>query len=160
MPAEKVLSELSATLAPMDAKVLTETQVWAQARVANLREFRATNSIRELGSSAFYNKMFAIAGGKTWFMKLDSIDAAGVKLVVEKHCARVAASRNSAISAKLLKAGITAAGALQFSHSRDGFNCFFEIETDAGAKRVKVETIFAGGYNIQCLHLRVLISVK
>lgn len=35
-----------------------------------------------------------------------------------------------------------------------------EVNTESGIKRVKIETILAGGYNVQCLHYRTLVNVK
>lgn len=48
----------------------------------------------------------------------------------------------------------------EFDMTTDGFNGVFVINTNNGVKRVFIETVYAGGYNIQCLHLRVLVKVK
>lgn len=79
---------------------------------------------------------------------------------IEKNCAATVAKRNATIAAKLEKAGVTEVVSEQFTYTKDGFDGVFVVNTDAGMKRVKINTIRAGGYNIQCLHLRVLVSVK
>jgi hypothetical protein len=48
----------------------------------------------------------------------------------------------------------------EFYRTADGFNGEFVVDTNAGRKTVTVNTVYAGGYNIQCLHLRVLVKVR
>ena len=74
--------------------------------------------------------------------------------------AAVVAARNLSIATKCKKAGVTEVVSSEFAHTRDGFDGVFVVNTDQGPHRVKINTIRAGGYNIQCAHLRVLVSVK
>lgn len=158
----KILEKLNEVFAPMDAEVLAATQKWAQERVAALREFKQSDEAKELRRDQwkYYDRLFAIAGGKTWYNVFDGRNAAMIAEFVEKNCAATVAKRNASIAAKLNKAGVTEVIDQEFAHTSDGFNGVFRVNTDAGTKRVSIDTIRAGGYNIQCLHLRVLVHVK
>lgn len=69
-------------------------------------------------------------------------------------------ARNANIANKLIKAEITQVLSSVFTRTSDGFNGIFKVETNKGPKVVTVDTIYAGGYNIQCFHIRVLVKVK
>ena len=157
-----ILAKLDEIFAPMDAEVLAASQVWAKGRVAALREFKASDEAKELRRDQwkYYGRLHAIAGGKTWYNVFDGRSASMIEEFIEKNCAATVAKRNATIAAKLEKAGVTEAVSEQFTYTKDGFDGVFVVNTDAGTKRVKINTIRAGGYNIQCLHLRVLVSVK
>lgn len=79
---------------------------------------------------------------------------------MEKNCEATAKKRNASIARKLEKAGVTEVINEDYTYTKDGFNGCFVVETDKGRKVATVDTIYAGGYNIQCLHLRVLVRVK
>ena len=70
------------------------------------------------------------------------------------------ARRNIKIADKLNKAGVNEMVSATIERSADGFNGLFTVNTNSGTKTVTVNTIFAGGYNIQCAHFRVLVKVK
>jgi hypothetical protein len=160
MTISNILNKLTEVFAPMDAQVLEDTQAWAKGRVKAISEFKKSDEYKTICSSSRYEKLFALAGGKTWYNVFDGRNASMIEECVIKHCAAVAAKRNKSIEAKLIKAGVFEVISETFVHTNDGFNGIFVVMTDSGKKVVTIDTILAGGYNIQCLHLRVLVKVK
>lgn len=149
----------------MDAKVLEESKVWAQGRCAAIKEFKDSSEFRnEQGritdTYKYYARLFAIAGGKTWYNALGTVYNDRVEAFIVKNCKATAEKRNAMIARKLEKAGVTAVSSTTYTRTKDGFNGAFEVETDAGNKMVAIDTIYAGGHNVQCLHLRVLVKVR
>lgn len=153
-----IIAELKEAFAPFDAKVLEDSKRWAAGRVAALAEFRASDEYQALrgNSSAKYEKLFAIAGGKTWFNVFDGRDNADIEAYITKNYAYIAAKHIASFANKLEKAGVTSVLSSYFHHSSDGFNGVFVVDTDAGQKIVTMDVIAAGGYNIQCMHLPAL----
>lgn len=162
--AKTIVEKLNEVFAPMDAQVLSNTQVWAKERVAALKEFKTTEEYKELNKKGawggVYDRLFSIAGGKGWYNIFEGRSASMIEECVAKHCAAVVAKRNHSIATKLEKAGVVDVISEEVTYTSDGFNGVYVVNTDAGKKVVRIETIRAGGYNIQCLHLRVLVSVK
>lgn len=158
----KISASLKTIFAPMDAKVLEAAKEWAVGRVAALKEFKASDEYAALrrDASQLYERLHAIAGGKTWYAVFNGTGADYVSEFMTKNCAATAYKRNASITAKLVKAGVSEVVSEQYTHTNDGFNGVFIVNTNAGTKRVSIDTIYAGGYNIQCLHLRVLVKVK
>lgn len=160
---EQILAKLEEAFAPFDAKVLEGTQQWAKERVAAYRAYRISEEGRAAAKAnqhKYYATVFAIAGGKSWYNKFEGRNDQMIEELVVKHCAAIAKARSAKIAAKLIKANITEIESVNFAHTHDGFNGVFSVNTDQGKKRVTIDTILAGGYNIQCLHFRVLVNVK
>jgi hypothetical protein len=160
--AQTILAKLNEVFSPMDAEVLAASQVWAKGRKQALREFKDSDEAKEMrrDQGRYYRRLYAIAGGKTWYDVFDGRNDAMIEAIVEKNCAATVRQRNAKIAAKLEKAGVTEVLSEEFTHTRDGFDGVFAVKTDAGIKRVIIRTIRAGGHNIQCLHLRVLVNVR
>ena len=157
-------TKLNELFADLDAEVLESSKQWAVGRVKALKEFKQTEDYKELNKKGawggVYDKLFDIAGGKTWYTLFTQFSATQIEEAVVKNCKAIANKRNANIAVKLTKAGVKEVISEEFTHSRDGFNGIFIVHTDAGNKCVTIDTIRSGGYNIQALHLRVLVKVK
>jgi len=157
----KIVAKLNEVFATMDSEVLEASQEWAKGRVQAIREFKASEEGQALRHDqwAYYGKLHAIAGGKTWYNVFEGRNAAMIEAFVTKNCKVIADKRNASIAIKLDKAGVTEVLNEEFTHTHDGFDGVFIVNTDAGKKRVTINAIRAGGHNVQCLHLRVLVKV-
>ena len=158
----QIIAQLNEMFADMDAQVAERNRQWGIARRDAIKAKREElqPQRRAIGEWKFYEAMFTAAGGKTWFHLLDGCRDSDVAFVMDRNSRSVAAKRNASIAAKLVKAEITEVIDSSYQHTNDGFNGTFVVETNKGRKRVTIDTIYAGGYNIQCFHLRVLVKVK
>lgn len=157
----QIMSQLNEVFVEMDAKVLEASKKWAFERSAAVSAFYASDEYKTMprGEGRILKAM-AIAGGKTWYNIIYGTGDEYILNFVEKNCKAIATKRNASIAKKLEKAGVTEVTSQEFTHTNDGFNGMFMVNTDKGAKRVIIESIYAGGYNVQCLHLRVLVKIK
>ena len=154
-----IIDRLNEIFTPIDAKIVENTKHWAAGRVEAIAEFKksAEGMALRRNQFAYYDRLYAIAGGKTWYRALTG---GNWNEFVEKNCAATVAKRNASIAKKLNQAGVIEVLGQEFTKTADGFNGIFIVNTDKGEKRVIIETILAGGHNIQCLHNRVLVKVK
>jgi hypothetical protein len=161
----QIFTTLNTMFVELDAKMVRDQKTWAMGRVAAIKEFKASNKFcnemgRIIDQHGYYTTLFATAGGKTWYNILNGRNEAMINEFVEKNCRAIAEKRNANIARKLNKEGITAVTASEVAYTSDGFNGSFKVETDKGNKIVNIQTIYAGGYNIQCFHQRTLVKVR
>lgn len=155
-------AKLSAIFAEMDKEVAARDLAWAQARMDAIAAFHKDadeTASRRNDPWGYYSRAHALAGGKTWYQAFSKLAPAALPAYMAKHSAKIAQARNAAIAVKLLKAGATEITSLEGAHTNDGFQGLFCIRTEAGIKRISVQIILAGGYNIQCLHQRTLVNL-
>lgn len=163
--AETILGQLAGLFIDLDASILVKSKEWARARVAAIATFKASGKHRNeagriVDQYAYYADLFAVAGGKTWYNVFNGRNAAMIDEYMEKNHAATIAARNAMIARKLDKVGVTAIISSDYARSGDGFHGTFAVETDAGRKCIRIETIEAGGWNVQCWHTRTLVKVS
>jgi hypothetical protein len=154
-----IFEVLNVAFADLDAKMTANQKAWATGRREAIKAYRSENQSkrREMGEWKFYAGLHATAGGKTWCSILERSDW---ESFVEKNCKAIAEKRNANIARKLAAANVTAVLSSKVEYTNDGFNGTFSVETDKGNKLVTIQTIYAGGYNIQCFHQRTLVRVR
>ena len=154
-----LLEKLTAAFAEADAKSIAgipeevqHTREWYRNAYAKLREEFPINSQNR---NRFYSELNRIASKQiqedmTWSFD-DHVER------VTKRTKRTHENRNKRIAQKFEKAGIADIDSddLVVIYGED-----FCGEWVIDGHRVKLDVIWAGGYNIQCLHCRVLCSVK
>ena len=160
--AQQIIDNLNQVFKKFDDEVLESSKKWAQERAEAIREFKTSDEAKHLRRDqyAYYAKLFALASGKTWYNIFNGRSKSMIEEFMEKNHQNTIEKRNASIAKKLEKAGVTEILSEEYVYTKDGFNGIFRVNTDAGVKRVSIDTIYAGGYNIQCLHLRVLVKVK
>jgi len=163
---ETIIEKLDVIFVPMDAKIHTQSQEWAKGRCEALEVCRKSDKYQEIEKMGWkyagnlYEMLHNVAGGKIWYSVFKYGYHKSAIEFVTKNCEATARKRNASIAKKLQKAGATEIISEEYTETNDGFNGVFVVNTTTGKQRVTIDTIYAGGYNIQCLHLRVLVKVR
>lgn len=158
-----IINGLNVVLAELDADQLKHAQEWAKRRCEMVAEYACSEEGRATARQnqwAYYREIFSRAGSKTWWNVFKYGYTQHVVEFMEKNSAASIAKRNHKIAAKLAEIGVTAVTSSSYARTDDGFDGFFKVTTDQGERAVAITTIYAGGYNIQCLHVRVLVKVR
>jgi hypothetical protein len=150
--------QLNRAFAELNQTMLDRQLAWAESRREAVKTLitELSPKRRQLGEFAYYDKVFAAAGGKTWFNMMSGRNAQQIQELVQKNVEKLVSNRDAKIIAALTKKGITEIPDFELLEISDGYEGIFYIDEH----RVEIRTILAGGYNIQCLHQRTLVKVK
>lgn len=156
----QIIAKIEAELAAFDVRLLESTKEYFKGLVATLKQAKIDNDHQRDNCWVYYPALFAACGGKGNYQLIQYGYSDRVEAIIINSEKTKAQKRNIKIAKKLVESEITEVLSVELVHSDDGFNGYFDVLTTKGNKRVYIDTIYAGGYNIQCAHLRVLVKVK
>lgn len=152
-----LMKTITEVLKEYDAQVVAGLIASIPVRREKVSIVRATKFTGQYATAQKAYALIEAAGGKGW---LEMLRHGSINEIIAKAEAMKAEVRNAKIAVKLNKAGIVAVTGFDSNRTVDGFTGRWTVETDKGIKSVFIDVILAGGYNIQCLHHRVLVNVK
>jgi hypothetical protein len=164
-----------------------ETRHKAMRDYPNSDEAKKINSSGHDNSYHYYKRLHEVSGGKTLYNKLQYEPApyyphldknspeydpsrphygyddngynSSVKELAIKDAKRTLKARDAKLAIKLEKIGVTKIVDSKVNYTEDGFHGAYKVGTNSGDKKIVLQTIVAGGYNIQCAHYRTLINI-
>ena len=157
---ENLMKQIEPMFKELNENLLKRQLIWAYERSAAIKKFKDENkdSRRAMGEEAYYKKLFAISGGKSWFNLLNNRTDEQIEQIINDNVKGIIEHRNALICRKLNNREVTSIDGTATYHS-DGFEGRYSADTNMGKKIVHIKVIVAGGYNIQCLHCRTLVKI-
>jgi hypothetical protein len=136
-------------------KIMFARQIaWAKSRKEAMIEAEKKH-VAENGFKGLTEAKIEAAGGKTWYGIFNGRNWSQIAELVERNVENMIAKRDARIIKALNKKGIEEISDFELTHTSNGYEGYFNVD----GHTVKIETILAGGYNIQCLHQRTLVKV-
>lgn len=159
MSIETLFTQINAVLKPFDDVNLQSEIDSIDTRISARAAYKEANKTSI--ATTYYAGLFEAVGGKGWYELLNGNSRSMIiEKLTKKHNATVAA-RNAKIAKKFDSLEISEVTPSESTYS-DGGSFFgtWVLNTNKGKKVIEIEVIVAGGYNIQCMHNRVLCKVK
>jgi hypothetical protein len=164
--------QINKAFAALNQRLHTSHQEFAICKLDGVKDFIETKEAEfKDGSLEFatvdgfanprprFNRHYAMIswyGSKAMMNILCERGRAGALEAMAKNTDRVIAKRDANIIKALEKKGVTSIPDFELIERSDGVEGEFHVDGHI----VTIRTILAGGYNIQCLHQRTLITVK
>jgi len=152
---KKIIETIKAELKPLFAKLqedmIKNIIAMGNAAKAQIKEEKTFNAYRIFQIKQQYGlnkkQMMWLEGGESY-----------LKIQVAKEIVRAQDKVDVAVAKKLKGVDVKEIKNLYINRGKDGYVEGAWLVN--GDKTFKFETIYAGGYNIQCLHIRTLYSFK
>ena len=154
----QITTDLENVFAKFDALYIEKQVAYYLEKYNAIKMFWKNNFSIQKGIC--YQSLYEVAGGKGMHEKLYGVGLDRVNSDAVKDAKAVIKSRNAKMAKKLEEAGITKIIKSNIELNGDGFNGYYSVETNNGNKVITIDTILAGGYNIQRLHYRTLVKIS
>ncbi|MGL5736662.1 MAG: hypothetical protein ACRCYS_17500 [Beijerinckiaceae bacterium] len=164
-------NQINKAFAQVNADILARQTAWFEERNAAVRayykseerkavlpEFNKTSRKEyEAARKADTAKLEAMAGGKTWLAAIWCNPTEENRATyIGKNVKGLIYRRDSQILKALESKGIKEIPDFELVQVGDGLEGVFMV----AGHRISIRTILAGGYNIQCLHMRTLVKIS